>query len=57
MVTTGLLSFLYDSPGGVLIGAEINNLIQDADNPDTILADTTLDVPYPCNFIRLTLII
>jgi hypothetical protein len=57
LVTTGLLSFLYDSPGGVLVGAEINNLIQDADNPDTVLADVTLDVPYPCNFIRLTLII
>lgn len=54
-VVQGQLNFLVE--GGVLIGADINNLIQDADNPDTVLIDVTLDVPFPCNYLRLTLII
>jgi len=54
-IVQGQLNFLVE--GGVLIGADINNLIQDADNPDTVLIDVTLDVPFPCNYIRLTLII
>jgi hypothetical protein len=54
-VIQGLLSFLTEA--GVLIGADLNNLIQDADNPDTVLIDITLDVPYPCNFIRVTLVV
>jgi hypothetical protein len=54
-IVQGQLNFLVES--GVLIGADINNLIQDADNPDTVLVDVTLDVPFPCNYIRLTLII
>jgi len=54
-VVQGILSFLTES--GVLIGADINNVIQDADAPDTVLIDITLDVPYPCNYIRVTLVI
>jgi len=54
-VIQGQLNFLVEA--GVLIGADINNLVQDADNPDTILVDVTLDVPYPANYIRLTLIV
>lgn len=54
-VVQGQISFLSDT--GVLIGGEINNIIQDADAPDTVLIDVTLDVPYPCNYIRLTLVI
>ncbi len=42
---------------GVLIGANVNNIIQDEDAPDTVLIDVTLDVPFPCNYIRLTLVI
>ena len=42
---------------GVLIGFNLNNIIQDEDNPDTVLVDITLDVPFPANFIRLTLVI
>jgi len=41
----------------VLIGANVNNIVQDEDQPDTVLIDETLDVPYPCNYIRLTLVI
>jgi hypothetical protein len=41
----------------VLIGSTLNNIIQDTAAPDTVLVDVTLDVPYPCNYIRLTLVI
>lgn len=54
-VIQGLLGFLADS--GVLIGSNLNNLIQDTSAPDTVLVDVTLDVPLPCNYIRLTLVI
>ena len=54
-VITGQLNFLVDT--SVLIGADINNIIQDADAPDTILVDITLDVPFPANFIRITLVV
>ena len=54
-VINGQIGFLADT--SVLIGGDVNNVIQDADAPDTVLVDVTLDVPYPCNYIRLTLVI
>jgi len=54
-VVQGQLSFLTES--GVLLGGDLNNIIQDENAPDTVLIDVTLDVPYPCNYIRLTLVI
>ena len=54
-VVQGQLSFLSEM--GVLIGGELNNIVQDTSEPDTVLIDVTLDVPYPCNYIRLTLVI
>lgn len=54
-VIQGQLSFLTES--GVLIGGDLNNIVQDESAPDTVLIDVTLDVPYPCNYIRLTLVI
>jgi hypothetical protein len=54
-VIQGLLGFLTES--GVLIGANLNNIVQDTNAPDTVLVDITLDVPFPCNYIRLTLVI
>lgn len=45
-----LLRYLVDRGDKVLI-------IQDKTNPDTVLVDVTLDVPYPCNYIRLTLVV
>lgn len=54
-VIHGLLGFLADS--GVLIGSNLNNLIQDTAEPDQVDVDVTLDVPLPCNYIRLTLVI
>ena len=54
-VVQGLIGFLVEA--GVLIGGQLNNIIQDEDTPDTVLIDVTLDVPYPCNYIRLTLVV
>lgn len=50
-----VLKFLEQS--GVLNGSNLNNLAQDSVNKDTVLIDVTLDVPYPCNYIRLTLVV
>lgn len=50
-----VLKFLEDA--GVLNGSNLNNILQDSDNPDTVLVDVTLDVPFPCNYIRLTLVV
>jgi hypothetical protein len=54
-VLQGLTGFLTEA--GVLIGAHVNNLLQDTSAPDTVLVDITLDVPFPCNYIRITLVI
>lgn len=54
-VIQGMLGFL--SEAGTLIGSTLNNIIQDTTAPDTVLLDVTLDVPFPCNYIRLTLVI
>jgi hypothetical protein len=54
-VSQGLLGFLQDT--GVLVGSTLNNIVQDENSPDTVLIDITLDVPYPCNYIRLVLMI
>lgn len=54
-VVQGLLGFLIEQ--GILIGATLDNIIQDEDAPDTVLIDVTLDPPFPCNFIKITLVI
>jgi hypothetical protein len=48
-----VLQFLQTT--GVLNGSNLNQIIQDASAPDTVLGSITLDVPYPCNYIMLTL--
>jgi hypothetical protein len=48
-----ILAFLEEA--GVLNGSNLNQLVQDENNPDTVLVDITLDVPFPCNYIRLVL--
>lgn len=53
--TQGLFGFLVET--GVLIGGTLDNIIQDEDARDTVLLDTTLDVPIPCNYIKLTLLV
>ncbi len=42
---------------GVLVGFNLNNIIQDEDAPDTVIVDVVIDPPYPCNYIRVTLVI
>ncbi len=54
-VIQGMLGFLADN--GVIISGDLNNLVQSKESPDTVLVDVTLDVPIPCNYIRLTLVI
>lgn len=54
-VLQGLLAFLQDQ--GTLNGFTVKRIIQDESNPDTVLIDIQLDVPFPCNFIDVTLVI
>lgn len=54
-VVQGMINFGIEQ--GVIVGGDLNNIIQSADQPDTVLVDVTLDVPYPCNYLRLTLVI
>jgi hypothetical protein len=54
-VIHGMLGFLTEN--GIILGGDLNNLIQSKDQPDLVLVDITLDVPFPCNYIRLTLVI
>lgn len=54
-VLQGLLSFLADQ--GTLNGSTVNQIVQDTENPDTVLISIQLDVPYPCNYINVTLVI
>ncbi|WP_394831723.1 hypothetical protein LVJ94_34940 [Pendulispora rubella] len=41
----------------IILDANLNNLIQDADEPDRLLLDTTLEVAYPFNYLRVTIAI
>ena len=54
-VLEGLLAFLADA--GVLTGSKIERIIQDENNPDSVLITIKVDVPYPCNFLRITLVL
>jgi len=54
-VIKGQLNFLIDA--GILIGAEVSTIAQDANNPDTLLISIVCEIPYPCNYIRLTLVV
>lgn len=54
-VIGGLGGYLVET--GVLVGFNLNNIIQDEDAPDTVLIDVLIDPPYPANYIRITLVI
>lgn len=56
-VIQGQLAFLGPEGLGVVASATLNNVIQDEDSPDTILVDVTLEVLYPANYIRVTLVV
>ena len=55
-VAQGLGRWLEEE-GKVVAGAELNNLIQDENSPDTVLIDVIIDPLYPCNYIQITLIV
>lgn len=50
-----VLKFLQDS--GVLLSSNLNTIAQDSASPDTVLVDVTVQVPYPCNYIRIVLVV
>jgi hypothetical protein len=54
-VAQGLGAFLTNT--GTLVGIDMQKLIQDESQRDALLGEFLLDVPYPCNYIRLTLVI
>jgi hypothetical protein len=54
-VVGGLGGYLTEV--GVLVGFNLNNIIQDEQAPDTVLIDVLIDPPFPCNYIRITLVI
>lgn len=55
-VAQGLGRWLEEE-GKVVSGAELNNLIQDENNPDTVLIQVSIDPLYPCNYIVITIIV
>lgn len=55
IVLEGLGTFLVKQ--GVLLGFTVNSLRQSADAPDSLEVDVTLEVQYPLNNIRITLVI
>lgn len=54
-VFQGLFEYLVGVK--VLAGGSLANIIQDEDQPDAVIADCTLEPPYPCNYIRVHLAI
>lgn len=55
-VVQGIARWLVEE-GAVVADADLNNLIQSEDAPDTVLIDVSLEVWYPGNYLRLTLIV
>ena len=43
--------------GKVVGGANVRNLLQDEDQPDTVLVDVSLTVLYPLNYLQITLLV
>jgi hypothetical protein len=54
-ITQGLLAFLVDT--GTLLSGDLSNITQDESQIDTVLIDTIIAPPVPCNFIKLSLVI
>lgn len=52
-INSGLSTLVSD--GYILEGA-LRSLAQDELNPDTLIIDVEIKVPYPCNYIKLTII-
>jgi len=55
-VVQGFARWLVEE-GKVVMAANLNNLVQSEDSPDTVLIDVSLEVFYPGNYLRLTLVV
>ena len=53
MLSCGILESMTSN--GQLVGGNLISLVQDTANPDTVLVTVKLLVPYPCNYILVTL--
>lgn len=42
---------------GVVNSATLNNLVQDTSDPTALLVEIVIDPAYPCNYIKITLVI
>jgi hypothetical protein len=52
-VLSGARAFLIGT--GVLMDLDVNEIVQDEDEPDSVDIDLTADPNYPCNYIRIRL--
>lgn len=55
IIIQGAINYLVEN--GVLIGATLASISQDTDSPDTLNIEIDEDVPYPCNYIKVRLVI
>lgn len=42
--------------GWILATSQLLSVAQDVNNPDTLIIEAKVDVPYPCNYIKITVI-
>lgn len=57
-ITGSLKGTLQDlvQEGWILETSQLTSVAQDVNNPDTLIVEATVDVPYPCNYIKITVI-
>jgi hypothetical protein len=54
-VAKGMLEWLIEKK--VIAGGDLNNIMQDTDNPTRVILDISVSVLYPCNYIRIILVV
>lgn len=42
--------------GWILETSQLTSVAQDVNNPDTLIVEATVNVPYPCNYIKITVV-
>lgn len=57
-VTGSLKSTIQDlvQEGWILETSQLTSVAQDINNPDTLIVEAKVDVPYPCNYIKITVL-
>lgn len=53
-VEAGLASLVANN---IIISGSLTSIKQDEDNPDTLLIEVSINVPFPCNYIKLTIVV